>query len=152
MATTNNTTNVQHTGKVKWFNGSRGFGFVTDLDSSTDIFVHHTGLVTSIECWRTLYEGEYIQYKTKQDKEGQDQAIEVTGIKAGPLLCETKHLQQQRNNNRNDRNDNNNTGGSTRPRFRPQYRTGYKKRNDRNDRNNSDTETRPPTSPTDDTE
>ena len=102
-------------GKVKWFNGSRGFGFITNLKTETDVFCHHSGLKTSMECWKTLYEGEYIEYELRKDKEGQDQATNVTGVLKGPLLCETRHVQQSRN-----------PGG--RPRFRPSYRNNYRQK------------------------
>ncbi len=37
------------TGKVKFFNESKGFGFIVEDDSSQEIFVHHSGLVDRIQ-------------------------------------------------------------------------------------------------------
>lgn len=85
-----------YTGMVKWFNGSRGFGFVTNLEDNVDIFAHHSGITTTEDCWKTLNMGEYVQFTIRKDDKGQDQAVGITGIKGGPLQCETRAL--------NDRN------------------------------------------------
>ncbi|PTX61698.1 putative cold-shock DNA-binding protein [Kordia periserrulae] len=51
-------------GTVKFFNNSKGFGFITSNDSGEDIFVHSTGLVDNIR------EDDKVQYKTEQGKKG----------------------------------------------------------------------------------
>jgi len=76
------------TGRVKWFNGRRGYGFITDLDSSKDVFVHHSGLNVSKECWKSLYLGEYVEYSLTEGDDGKSQAVQVTGVRSGPLMCE----------------------------------------------------------------
>lgn len=84
-------------GIIKWFNSSKGFGFVTNCSSSEDVFVHHTGITVKDECWKTLYPGEYVQYSLNTDDDGKTTAVSVTGIEGGPLLCETRHrLNQQK--------------------------------------------------------
>ena len=82
-------------GRVKWFNSGRGYGFITNLDKEEDVFVHHSGITTTKECWKTLTPGEYVEYGLETDSEGKSQASNVTGIAGGPLLCET-------NNNRHN--------------------------------------------------
>lgn len=47
-------------GKVKWFDNKKGFGFITD-DSSQDVFVHHT--VIDGVGFKTLCEGEEVAYE-----------------------------------------------------------------------------------------
>ena len=44
---TNNTTTFR--GRVKWFNSTRGYGFITNLDKDEDTFVHHSG-ISPTEC------------------------------------------------------------------------------------------------------
>ena len=48
-------------GTVKWFNDSKGYGFITSEDN-TDVFVHHT----SIQCtgFKSLAEGDKVSFDT----------------------------------------------------------------------------------------
>ena len=59
-------------GRVKWFNPRSGFGFITllDADRDEDVFVHHSGLTTQKECFKTLYQGEYVSLSIKEDENG----------------------------------------------------------------------------------
>jgi CspA family cold shock protein len=54
-------------GTVKWFNDSKGFGFITP-ESGADIFVHHTAI--SASGFRTLAEGEKVQFEVVQGPKG----------------------------------------------------------------------------------
>ena len=76
--------------RVKWFSNKKGFGYITDLKSKKDIFVHHSGIKTTEQVYRTLVEGEYISYSTTTDNKNQVIAIDVTGVFGHPLLCENK--------------------------------------------------------------
>jgi len=56
------------TGTVKWFNGRKGFGFITPEDGGDDLFVHHseikaTGLAS-------LEEGQKVDFEVGQGKKG----------------------------------------------------------------------------------
>ena len=83
-------------GRIKWFNTTKGFGFVTDCHSNEDVFVHHSGIQVQSNCWKSLYPGEYVHYEV-QEAEGKTQAVNITGVEGGPLLCETRHqLNEQR--------------------------------------------------------
>ena len=84
------------TGIVKWFNGSKGFGFIKNVKNNDEIFVHHSNLVVDEDCWKTLIQGEYVEYDVDSASEGRTQATTVTGINGGPLLCESN-----KNNNLN---------------------------------------------------
>ena len=75
-------------GRVKWFNNRKGFGFLTDCDSGDDIFIHFSAIQTPKEVYKALIEGEYVQYTSGTDKEGKTVALNVTGVRGGPLLCE----------------------------------------------------------------
>ena len=74
--------------RVKWFNPRAGYGFLTDLDSADDVFVHHSEINTSGNVYKTLTQGEYVEYVTTTDDKGKVLAVNVTGVKKGPLLCE----------------------------------------------------------------
>lgn len=73
---------------VKWFNPKAGYGFLTDVDSNADVFVHHNGIKASDNVYKTLSTGEYVEYETIQDKSGKTLAVNVTGLRGGKLLCE----------------------------------------------------------------
>ena len=62
------------TGKVKWFNESKGFGFITPDDSSKDVFVHFSAI--QAEGFRTLAEGQAVSYEVEQGPKG-PQATQV---------------------------------------------------------------------------
>lgn len=55
------------TGTVKWFNDSKGFGFINS-DDGVDVFVHHTAI--SGEGHRTLKEGERVEFEVLQGEKG----------------------------------------------------------------------------------
>jgi CspA family cold shock protein len=65
------------TGKVKWFNNEKGFGFIEYKDSE-DIFVHYTSILT--EGFKTLVEGQYVEFELVQTDKGL-QAKNVIEIK-----------------------------------------------------------------------
>ncbi len=58
-------------GKVKFFNETKGFGFICDEKTGQDVFVHTTGLKSDIR------EGDIVTYELKQGKKGLN-AVEVT--------------------------------------------------------------------------
>lgn len=56
------------TGKVKWFDSKKGFGFITTEDG-TDVFVHHTGIVSD-EKFKSLTEGETVEFEITDGEKG----------------------------------------------------------------------------------
>jgi CspA family cold shock protein len=54
-------------GTVKWFNDSKGFGFIT-RDDGTDIFVHHTSIQGS--GFKSLAEGDKVSFDTENGPKG----------------------------------------------------------------------------------
>jgi cold shock protein len=61
------------TGKVKFFNVSKGFGFIIADDNNQEIFVHQTGLIHEIR------ENDLVSYELKEGKKGLN-AINVEKI------------------------------------------------------------------------
>jgi CspA family cold shock protein len=55
-------------GTVKWFNDSKGFGFITPEDGSKDCFVHHTAIQGS--GFKSLAEGEQVEFDVVQGQKG----------------------------------------------------------------------------------
>lgn len=79
-----------YTGQCKWFNDKLGFGFITICEGpekGKDIFVHHSGIKPLNSNYRTLKKGEYINFNVIDGMNGL-QAVDVTGIRGGPLMCD----------------------------------------------------------------
>jgi len=53
-------------GTVKWFNDKKGFGFIAPADGSSDVFVHHSGVVAVGR--RTLDEGDAVEFEVEIDQ------------------------------------------------------------------------------------
>mmetsp|Transcript_42256 Transcript_42256/g.106012 ORF Transcript_42256/g.106012 Transcript_42256/m.106012 type:complete len:163 (+) Transcript_42256:241-729(+) len=65
------------TGKVKWFNSQKGFGFITPDDGQEDIFVHQSTIYA--QGFRSLDENEEVEYDLEQGSDGRLKAVNVTG-------------------------------------------------------------------------
>lgn len=54
-------------GKVKWFNATKGYGFITD-ESGKDYFVHHSAI--QMDGYRELKEGESVLFSVEEGAKG----------------------------------------------------------------------------------
>ncbi|HCW08563.1 MAG TPA: cold-shock protein [Cytophagales bacterium] len=61
-------------GKVKFFNATKGFGFITPDDGSEDVFVHQSGLVDNIN------ENDKVQFEVERGKKGMN-AVRVKVVR-----------------------------------------------------------------------
>ncbi|MCP5047165.1 MAG: cold-shock protein [bacterium] len=64
------------TGKVKWFNSQKGFGFI-EMDNGKDIFVHYNAIQG--QGFKTLEEGDAVEFEIRQSPKG-EQAENVTRL------------------------------------------------------------------------
>jgi CspA family cold shock protein len=56
------------TGIVKWFNNTKGYGFVTPDDGDADIFVHFSSI--QMDGFKTLKEGQKVEYEVTEGPKG----------------------------------------------------------------------------------
>ena len=56
------------TGTVKWFNDSKGFGFITPDDGGKDLFAHHTSIQGS--GYKSLKEGQKVEFEVVKGPKG----------------------------------------------------------------------------------
>lgn len=96
-------------GNCKWFNNKIGYGFITVMNGEhkgKDIFVHHSGVQPKNSNFKTLTKGEYIALNIIQGQNGL-QAVDVTGVLGGPLMCDNVIVHRPRkffNNQQSNRN------------------------------------------------
>ena len=64
-------------GQVKWFNESKGFGFITPADGSKDVFVHFSAIQGN--GFKTLAEGQNVEFEIQDGQKG-PAAVNVTAI------------------------------------------------------------------------
>jgi cold shock CspA family protein len=84
-------------GQVKWFNNKAGYGFITihdaeDSNKSKDIFAHFSTIHVGDSQYKYLVQGEYVEFELSTSTNGthEFQATNISGIKGGSLMCETR--------------------------------------------------------------
>ncbi len=62
-------------GKVKWFNDTKGYGFIEQEGGGNDVFVHFSAI--EMDGFKTLAEGQEVQFEVKQGEKGLSAATVV---------------------------------------------------------------------------
>src|SRR5215212_6525679 len=75
---------MRTTGTVKWFNDSKGFGFITPENGQKDCFVHHSAIQGN--GFKSLAEGERVEFDVVQGQKG-PAALTVTTLGAYVAAC-----------------------------------------------------------------
>ena len=101
------TSDQRYTGQVKWFNNKAGYGFITVTQPGDflqkDIFTHFSNVNVSNTQYKYLVQGEYVEFNinSSTSEKHEHQAINITGINGGLIMCETrKNIQTERNKRR----------------------------------------------------
>ena len=61
---------MRTTGTVKWFKDEKGFGFITREDGESDVFVHHTAIQDDSGGFKSLNEGDRVEFDVVQGQKG----------------------------------------------------------------------------------
>ncbi|WP_151704707.1 cold shock domain-containing protein [Nitrincola alkalilacustris] len=57
-----------HTGKVKWFNNAKGYGFILSEASEEELFAHFSAIIA--EGYKSLRAGQAVQFETQEGPKG----------------------------------------------------------------------------------
>jgi len=68
---------IVNNGTVKWFNATKGYGFITNDESGEEIFVHFSGI--SSDGYKTLEDGQKVTFDTTEGNRGM-QAVNVNVV------------------------------------------------------------------------
>lgn len=66
---------IMQEGTVKWFNNTKGFGFISSSDGK-DIFVHYSNIESDGDGFKSLHEGDQVQFDVQETDKG-FQAVKV---------------------------------------------------------------------------
>jgi cold shock CspA family protein len=93
--TSNDVQSSRLLGQVKWFNNKAGYGFITVSDgeqAGKDIFAHYSSIKVVNSQYKYLILGEYVEFTLIKStgEQHEFQASEISGIRGGPLMCETR--------------------------------------------------------------
>jgi len=70
-------------GTVKWFNDSKGYGFIQPDDGGNDLFVHFSAI--RADGFKTLYEGDKVEFNVEDDPRGKGKRAADVVVKSQSL-------------------------------------------------------------------
>ncbi|KAM0002654.1 putative transcription factor CSD family [Helianthus debilis subsp. tardiflorus] len=79
---------ARQSGTVKWFNDTKGFGFISPEDGGEELFVHQSSIRT--DGFRSLGDGESVEFVVETGSDGRTKAADVTGPNEGPVQGSTR--------------------------------------------------------------
>jgi len=82
----------RYTGSVKWFNIKKGFGFIEYGDA--DVYVHHSAIQS--QGFRTLDEGQHVEFNIVTGENGREKAANVTGLNGMKLHPDSRYQEKAR--------------------------------------------------------
>ncbi|KAF7456388.1 Cold-shock DNA-binding domain-containing protein [Cryptosporidium felis] len=88
-------------GVCKWFDSTKGFGFITPDDGSEDIFVHQQNI--NVEGFRSLAQEERVEYEIETDDKGRRKAVNVSGPNGAPVKGDNRRRGRGRGRGRGTR-------------------------------------------------
>ncbi|KAJ3161660.1 hypothetical protein HDU86_006430 [Geranomyces michiganensis] len=90
------TTADRHSGRVKFFSSAKGYGFIVPAAGTLDVFVHYTAISTAPGRFRSLADGEHVEFTMVQGHKG-IQAADVTGPGGAPVIGDLKSVRGLKN-------------------------------------------------------
>ena len=93
------------TGVCKWFDTTKGYGFISVNNSNVDIFVHQSDIFA--KGFRSLMAGESVEFEILTQRNGRRKAISVTGPNGTYVKGAEKPNKNNNNNNKNNKKNKN---------------------------------------------
>jgi CspA family cold shock protein len=85
---------VKISGKVKWFNNAKGYGFINEEGKSEDLFAHYSAII--MEGYKTLKAGQAVSFEIIQGPKGLH-AVNIDAVKVGtPEKSAASHAHKEK--------------------------------------------------------
>ena len=81
------------TGTVKWFNDTKGFGFITQDGGGEDVFCHHTAI--KADGFRSLAEGEKVEFEVVKGPKGLERRLPPNPTRRPARACRPRRPASQ---------------------------------------------------------